>query len=246
MRNLAEINLMQRKRTVAANEKRRDRDRGEKLPSMRKVRRLYNRHISQQHRAKILAHMNAVEMLASGICRELRRKGIKVDSRLVRKVALTHDIFREKTRHEKAAFDFFEKKYHTLATTILLGGVDEIGRMQDGRFEKQIRANGANHSISMENVRIEDLIFHLADARAKENSFVSLEERMNEIIESHERQDKERPGLFAPPETLEWHIKNVRKGFSELQKFQDELKELGIDVEAILRGSQTKAAKPKN
>jgi hypothetical protein len=80
-----------------------------KTPKERKVKRLMEK-LPSGYKAETGKHVNLVTQVADAIAAQLKAKGVKVNSRLLHKMAASHDVFRHVPGHERIAQNYFARK----------------------------------------------------------------------------------------------------------------------------------------
>jgi len=127
----------------------------------------------------IIRHSEAVEKLAVFLAKKFNEKGIKVDTELVSRVALLHDI--DKLQTLKPGFEHLHSK---LSKEILeKEGFPLLGKMVSRHLLENILEKNA-----FENW--EEKLIYYSDKRVNHNQIVSLQARFDYLFERYGKEKK--------------------------------------------------------
>lgn len=191
---------------------------------------------------RIMQHLKTVHKGANAIAEAAHAAGLPVNIELVSSAAMLHDFampgkdLERKTmskatqiqrkiskksgiepriefKHERVASELLRRKgYPELAQVIGRHGDRPIGAIEN-KFN------------------LEERILDLVDSRAMGTGFVSLDEKLDYLLERYTKPEN-LPPIYKKPEE---YAKYIRKKYAAHKRFQTYLKEKGADVDKLLK-----------
>lgn len=195
---------------------------------------------SSKFRLPIITHVNAVTRGVTAVATAAKQKGLDVNVKLVERAALLHDVAMhgrniERDRRSKGVDRKIQERSgeklllfsHARSGAEILErhGYSEIARIIGRHGDRPVKA--AEKYFSME-----DRLLDLVDSRTRGNKFVSLDEKLEYLVERYGNWDGLPPGHKTPAA----YKRYIKSKFNSLKRFQEGLTKKGVDVDKLLFG----------